>query len=229
MTSLRDKLYVIELGEKAVTLLVIRTLTTSSWIQTLGQFLHSSSNVPNSPLTLSRVPTFQTECDLPAGERRRTMDGRESRPRGPRFRWDQSRWALWVGRPECRVFPGCGEGWGTGRTCTGSHFTLRHCSSLFQDWRERVLSSLEMRPLPSQNQETADTRCLRDVCCLSKVAFSVPTTFRKAFSLLLLFLFPLLFYNITSVLILLLTLVYNFPHNTSIKSSARELARQLSR
>lgn len=106
---------------------------------------------------------------------------------------------------------------------------LRHCSSLFQDWRERVLSSLEMRPLPSQNQETADTRCLRDVCCLSKVSFSVPTTFRKAFSLLLLFLFPLLFYNITSVLILLLTLVYNFPHNTFIKSSARELARQLSR
>lgn len=86
MTSLRDKLYVIELGEKAVTLLVIRTPNTSSWTQTLGRFLHSSSNIPNSPLTLSRVSTFQTECDLPAGERRRTMDDRESRLRGPHFR-----------------------------------------------------------------------------------------------------------------------------------------------
>lgn len=123
MTSWRDKLYVVELEKKAVTVLVIRTLNTSSWTQTLGRFLHSSISVPNSCLTLSRVSTFQTECDLPAGERGRTMDGGESRPRGPHFRWDQSNWALWVGRPECRVFPGCGEGWGTGRTCTGSHFT----------------------------------------------------------------------------------------------------------
>lgn len=63
---------------------------------------------------------------------------------------------------------------------------LHHCSSLFQDWRERVLSSLELSPLSSQSQKVADMRCLRDVCCLSKV----PTTFHKAFSLLLLFLFP---------------------------------------
>lgn len=86
MTSSRDKLYVIELEEKDVTLLVIRTPNTSSWTQALGRFLHSSINVPNSSLTLSRVSTFQTECDLPAGERGRTMDGRESRPRGSHFR-----------------------------------------------------------------------------------------------------------------------------------------------